>query len=213
MPIADYMRLPCVCRRPGLAFVRAGRRTHRMRGVAEDGLSGDCLLAEPVTERDHSIGPSDAPITLVEYGDYECSSCLNAMPIVEGVRRALGDRLRFVFRHFPQSNIHPHASVAAEAAEAAADQGKFWEMHEALFRHQRELGEIDFAHLALRVGVEIYRFEASRTREKHARRIRDDYEGGVRSCVTRTPTFFVNGRKYGGEDDAAAIVAACEAAL
>ena len=84
-------------------------------------------LADPVQGQDHSVGPAAAPITIVEYGDYECPDCLNAVPIIEEVRQNLGDRLRFVFRHFPQNSIHPHASVAAEAAEAAADQGKFWE--------------------------------------------------------------------------------------
>src|SRR5437764_14736987 len=97
------------------------------------------LLAEPVNEKDHALGPPTAPTTIVESGDYECPDCLNAQPIIAQVRRQLGERLRFVFRHFPQSSIHPHASVAAEAAEAAGDQGKFWEMHEALFQHQREL--------------------------------------------------------------------------
>jgi protein-disulfide isomerase len=168
-------------------------------------------LAEPVTERDHAIGSPTAPVTLVEYGDYECSSCLNAVPVVQEVREILGDRLRFVFRHFPQSSIHPHASTAAEAAEAAGDQGKFWEMHEALFRHQKELGEIDLSHLALTLGLEIYGFESSRSSEKHRRRISADYEGGLRSGVTKTPTLFINGRKYGGAVQAGAIVAACSA--
>src|SRR2546422_3831296 len=105
------------------------------------------LLADPVTDGDHSLGPSTAPITIVEYGDYECPDCLNAVPIIEQVRQALGDRLRFVFRHFPRNSIHPHASVAAEAAEAAGEQGKFWEMHKALFEHQKDLADVDFAHL------------------------------------------------------------------
>src|SRR6476660_6371323 len=130
----------------------------------------DTSLTDPVTPKDHSIGPADAQITIVECGDYECPDCLNAVPIIAEVRRALGDRLRFVFRHFPRSSIHPHASAAAEAAEAAADQGKFWEMHEALFRHQKELGEIDFSHLALTLGMEIYRFEASRSSQRHGQR-------------------------------------------
>src|SRR5438874_4667725 len=107
--------------------------------------TGHDALIEPVTPRDHAIGSPAAPITLVEYGDYECPDCLNAVPIVQQVRKSLGDRLRFVFRHFPRSSIHPHASAAAEAAEAAGDQGKFWQMHEELFRHQKELG--DLSHL------------------------------------------------------------------
>ena len=94
------------------------------------------LLAEPVTDRDHALGPADAPVTIVEYGDYECPDCLNFVPVIAEVRRRMGERLRFVFRHFPRNNIHPHASTAAEVAEAASEQGKFWEMHAALFRHR-----------------------------------------------------------------------------
>src|SRR5438309_1285506 len=148
-------------------------------------------LVDPVTDQDHQQGSPDAPVTIVEYGDYECPSCLNALPIIQEVRQRLGDRLRFVFRHFPQSSIHPHASVAAEAAEAAAEQGKFWEMHESLFRHQKELAEVDMTHLALRLGLEIYKFETSRNRERHRERVRADFEGGVRSGVHKTPTLFI----------------------
>jgi len=166
------------------------------------------MLANPVTDKDHALGPAAAPITIVEYGDYECSSCLNVVPIVREVRRQLGDRLRFVFRHFPKSSIHPRASIAAEAAEADAEQGKFWEMHEALFEHQSELATIDLTHLALRLGLDIYKFEAGREREKHHRQVEIDFEGAVRSGVNKTPTFFINGRKYAGDVDAQAIVAA-----
>jgi protein-disulfide isomerase len=169
-------------------------------------------LTEPVTERDHSLGPATAPVTIVEYGDYECPDCFNAVPVLEEVRKQLGNRVRFVFRHFPQSSIHPHASAAAQAAEAAAEQGKFWEMHAALFKHQRELAEIDLSHLALTLGLEIYRFESGRERESHRRRIAADYESGVRSGVKKTPTLFVNGVRYDGLIDVAAIVAAADAA-
>jgi protein-disulfide isomerase len=168
------------------------------------------FLSEPVSERDHILGPHDAPITIVEYGDYECPDCLNAVPIIREVRQRLGDRLRFVFRHFPQSSIHPHASAAAEAAESAAEQGKFWEMHEALFRHQKELSTVDLSHLALTLGLEIYQFETGRSRDKHRQRVRADFDGGRRSGVSKTPTLFVNGRRYDGPVDAAAIVAAVE---
>jgi protein-disulfide isomerase len=174
--------------------------------------TGQDSLIEPVTPRDHAIGPPTAPITIVEYGDYECTDCLNSVPIIQQVRAALGDRMRFVFRHFPRSSIHPHASVAAEAAEAAADQGKFWEMHQALFDHQKELGEIDFSHLALTLGMEIYKFESSRNAEKHRQRIRADYESGLRSGVKNTPTLFINGRKYDQAVEAKAIIAAALAA-
>jgi protein-disulfide isomerase len=185
-----------------------------MAGFAMDDSvvrNSDCLV-EPVTERDHSIGPSTAPITIVEYGDYECPDCLNAVPIIQEARETLGDRLRFVFRHFPRSSIHPHASMAAEAAEAAGDQGKFWEMHQALFEHQKELGELDLGHLALTLGLEIYKFEHSRTFEKHRRRISDDFQSGQRCGVHKTPTLFINRRRYDGPVDSKAIIAAARAA-
>jgi len=176
-------------------------------------LSDEHRLVEPVAERDHALGPADAAVTLVEYGDYECPDCLNAVPIVSEVRRRLGARLRFVFRQFPQNSIHPHASMAAEAAEAAAEQGKFWEMHAALFAHQKDLTEIDLSHLALTLGLEIYRFESGRSREAHRQRIQADYESGVRSGVTRTPTLFINGRRYEGKVEVEEIVEAAEAAV
>lgn len=171
---------------------------------------GDDSLAEAVGERDHMLGDVGAPITLVEYGDYECPSCLNAVPIVRAVRETLGERVRFVFRHFPLSSIHPHASMAAEAAEAAGDQHKFWVMHEALFEHQKELDSIDLGHLALTLGMEIYKFEASRAMARHRDHVKADYDSGVRSGVKGTPTFFINGRKYVGPREAGAIVAAAQ---
>ena len=171
---------------------------------------GDEQLTDPIGEPDHALGDLSAPITLVEYGDYECPTCLNAVPIVRAVREALGERVRFVFRHFPQSSIHPHASIAAEAAEAAGDQNKFWEMHAALFAHQKELDSIDLGHLALTLGLEIYKFETSRGMTRHRDHVKADYQSGVRSGVKGTPTFFINGRRYTGPREAGAIVKAAE---
>jgi protein-disulfide isomerase len=169
-------------------------------------------LAEPVTEQDHAVGPADAPVTLVEYVDYECPDCLNTLPVVQELRRRVGDRVRFVFRHFPQSSIHPHASQAAIALEAAAEQGKFWDMHEMLFKHQKEFGDLDFGHLALLLGLEIYKFESSRSREAHSDRIRADVDSGERSGVQGTPTFFINGLRYDGPLKADAMIAALDSA-
>ncbi|HWB52853.1 MAG TPA: DsbA family protein [Tepidisphaeraceae bacterium] len=173
--------------------------------------NSEYVLSDAVTERDHALGPATASITIVEYGDYECPTCLNAVPMVQEVRQVLGERLRFVFRHFPQSSIHPHASAAAEAAEAAAEQGKFWEMHAALFKHQKELGELDLSHLALTLGLEIYQFETSRSQEKHRKHIHMDFESGKRSGVAKTPTFFINSWRYNGPNEVQSIVAAAEA--
>lgn len=169
-------------------------------------------LAVPVTDRDHSLGPSDAPVTLVEYGDYECEYCGAAYPIVNEIRAQLGDRLRFVFRNFPLATIHNHAGVAAQAAEAAAAQGKFWQMHDILYEHQQELAETDLNKYALRIGLEIYRFEADMSSEVFARRVREDFRGGLKSGVNGTPTFFINDLRYGGEKELAPMLTAIEAA-
>jgi len=169
-------------------------------------------LAEPVTNADHALGSADAPVTLVEYGDYECPDCFNALPIVKGLHKHFGDRLRIVFRHFPRGSIHPGASAAAAAAEAAADQGRFWEMHDALFRRQRDLIDVDLTHLALRLNLEVYRFERDRESEAHARRVRNDLESGQRSGVRGTPAFFINGQRFKGAVDLPSMVAAIEAA-
>jgi protein-disulfide isomerase len=184
-----------------------------MSTMPEISSSQHASLADPVTEQDHVIGSPAAPITIVEYGDYECPDCLNFVPIAREIRQMLGDRLRFVFRHFPRNSIHPHASTAAEVAEAAGEQGKFWEMHETLFRHQKELGTIDYDHLALNLGLEIYQFEIARERDRYRRRVAENYESGVRSGVTGTPTLFVNGRRYTGPINAAAIIAFSQLAI
>jgi protein-disulfide isomerase len=158
-------------------------------------------LFREVTEQDHALGPASAPITLLEFGDYECPDCGNAYPVIKRLIAEMGPRLRFVFRNFPLSNVHPHASVAAQAAEAAAAQGKFWEMHDLLYEHQKELADIEMSKFALRIGLEIYRFDADLASERFSRRVTADYESGVRSGVTGTPTFFVNGARYVGEKD------------
>ena len=114
------------------------------------------MLAVPIGERDHIRGPADAPITLVEYGDYACPYCGSANPFLRGLR--LGDRLRIVFRNFPRVEIHPHAQHAAEAAEAAGAQGKFWEMHDHLFEHQQALEDADLVRYAGELGIDVERF-------------------------------------------------------
>ena len=167
-------------------------------------------LAVPVTEADHAAGPPTAALTLVEYGDYECPGCLNAEPIVTQLRERFGDRLRVVFRHFPQSGVHPRASAAAEAAEAAGDQGRFWDMHHALFRHSQTLAEVDLTHLALTLGLDVYKFQQKTSTGAFAPRVRADHDGGVRSGVDGTPTFFINGQRYVGRVDAAGLLHALE---
>jgi protein-disulfide isomerase len=155
-------------------------------------------LTIPVTEKDHAQGPADAPVTLVEYGDYECPYCGRAYPIVKQLQAEFGDKLRFVFRNFPLNTIHEHAGVAAQAAESANSQGKFWEMHDLLYEHQDDLDSADLTRYALKLGLEVYKFEAEMSGEVHAKRIRDDFRGGIRSGVNGTPTFFINGVRYNG---------------
>ena len=180
-----------------------------VRDAKNDGVDLDV----PVSVADHSLGPVDAPVTLVEYGDYECPDCFNAEPVVAELRKRLGDKLRYVFRHFPRSSIHPRASVAAAAAEAAAGQRKFWDMHEALFRHQRELADLDLVHLALKLGLEVYRFQGALESTATAARVRADYDGAVRSGVTGTPTFFINERRYRGPAEVEPMMSATKAAV
>ena len=163
-------------------------------------------LTVPVTARDHIQGKLSAPLVLVEYGDYECPDCLNAWPVVQELQKALGERLAFVFRHFPLSSVHPHASYAAQAAEAAAGEGKFWEMHDQLFANQKNLASLDLTHLALRMGMEIYRFETALGSETNLRRIREDSLSAQDSGATGTPTFFINGCRYRGAVNAPALL-------
>src|SRR5436305_12607697 len=121
--------------------------------------SGTARLTLPVSQHDHQQGPETAPVTLVEYGDYECPYCGEAYPIVKEIQRRLGDRLRFVFRNFPLTQSHPHAEHAAEAAEAAAVQGKFWQMHDSLLEHQRPRADAHLAHYAVALNLDRERFE------------------------------------------------------
>jgi protein-disulfide isomerase len=169
-------------------------------------------LILPVSERDHSQGPATAPVTLVEYGDYECPYCGAAYPIVKEIQQRLGDRLRFVFRNFPITTAHPHAELAAEAAEAAGAQGKFWEMHDALFEHQRALDDGHLERCAGAVGLDVERFDREMEDRVYAGRVREDFMSGVRSGVNGTPTFFINGRRHDGSYDLETLLAAIEAA-
>ena len=166
------------------------------------------MLAAPVTEEDHCYGPADAPLTLVEYGDYECPGCMQTYPAVERLLKDKGDRLRFVFRHFPLTSVHPHAAVAAQAAEAAGAQGKFWQMHRLLYDRHDGLKLDDLDHMALTLGLEVYRFQSDLTSRRWAAKVQRQAEGGEASGVTGTPTFFLNGRRVkGGSYEALAAAA------
>lgn len=158
-------------------------------------------LTMPVSARDHSQGPVDAPVTLVEYGDYECPYCGAAYPIIKEVQKQLGNQLRFVFRNFPLSSVHPHTEAAAEAAEAAGAQGQFWQMHDLLFEHQDQLGNAALRRYAEQLGLDVARFERELTGRDYEERVQEDFQSGVRSGVGGTPTFFINGSRYSGSWD------------
>jgi protein-disulfide isomerase len=155
-------------------------------------------LTPPVNKNDHIAGSPEAPVTLVEYGDYECPYCGMAYPIVKAAQRALGRALCLVFRNFPLAESHPRALRAAEAAEAAAAQGKFWEMHDMLYEHQAALEEADLVEYAGAIGIDRIRFVRELADQTHLKRVRDDFRSGVRSGVNGTPTFFINGVRWDG---------------
>jgi protein-disulfide isomerase len=170
-------------------------------------------LRTPVGPQDHTQGDSDATITLVEYGDYECPHCGRAYPIVKRVQQHFGKRLLFVFRNFPLTQAHPHAESAAEAAEFAATQGKFWEMHDRLFEKQDRLGTELYEKLATELGLDPDTLTSSLDAGKFTDHVRTDFMSGVRSGVNGTPTFFINGERYDGSFDYPALVGAINAVL
>ncbi len=153
-------------------------------------------LTLPVAGRDHIQGPVDAPIQLLEYGDYECPFCGAAYPVIKAVQKRLGDRLCFAFRNFPLNNSHPHAQHAAEAAEAAGAQGKFWEMHDLLFENQETLDDEDIADYAADLGLDATRLMNEIQAGTHTSRVREDFRSGARGGVNGTPTLFINGVRY-----------------
>jgi protein-disulfide isomerase len=164
-------------------------------------------LKVPVTQHDHIRGPANAPITLVEYGDYECPDCRAAHPIVNQVQLSFGGRMRFVYRHFPLTEIHPHAEIAAESAEFAGAAGMFWDMHDALFENQIRLSvatifptgeELGLPETAMRHALETGQFR---------NKVRNDFMGGIRSGVNGTPAFFINGVRHDGPYDYTSLVA------
>ena len=165
-------------------------------------------LTLPVSERDRIPGPMTAPVTLVEYGDYECPYCSQAHVVVQALTQLLGNLLCFVYRQFPLTNMHPHAQHAAEAAEAAGAQGKFWEMHACLFAHQPTLSDIHLVGYATALGLDVARFCHEMAQHRHAARVHQDFLSGVQSGVNGAPTFFINGVRYDGAFDLAALSAA-----
>lgn len=148
-----------------------------------------------VSNEDHIQGNENAPVELVEYGDYECPYCGEAFFALKELKRKMGKNLKFVFRHFPLKQRHAHAELAALAAEAAAAQGKFWEMHDKLFENQTKLAEDDLKKYAGQIGLDMAQFEKDVREKTYLSKVENDFEGGIRSGVNTTPSFYVNGEK------------------
>lgn len=168
-------------------------------------------LTPPLSGRDHVLGNLDAPIQLVEFGDFQCPYCGTAQPVVEQVRQTAGDNLVYGFRNFPLP-MHQYAEIAAEAAEAAGAQGKYWQMHNLLYQNQRALAPDDLVGYAQQLGLDVQRF--SRDLETHAYRnkIEQDVRSGEESGVPGTPTFFINGQIYQGPVESGALLEAMKSA-
>jgi protein-disulfide isomerase len=170
-------------------------------------------LKQPVTAEDHAQGPESAEATLVEYGDYECPYCGEAYPIVKQVQKQFGKSLRFVFRNFPLSQMHPHAEAAAEVAEFAGAQGKFWQMHDQLYENQGRLGEALYLSLGEELGLASTAMRQALKEGTFKARVRADFTGGVRSGVNGTPTFFINGHRHDGSFEFETLVSAIQQAV
>jgi protein-disulfide isomerase len=167
-------------------------------------------LAPPVTKEDHIQGDRKAPVTLLEYGDYECPYCGAAHRLVKMLREAMGNDLCYVYRNFPLTEVHPHAEHAAEAVESADAQGRFWEMHDAVFENQDALEDDDLASYAADIGLDANRVVAEIELEKYRPRIEKDIRSGTQSGVEGTPTFFINAVKYEGPMDPESMLTALQ---
>jgi protein-disulfide isomerase len=171
------------------------------------------MLKTPVTASDHIQGDPQASVVLVEYGDYQCPHCGHAYPIVKRVQKHLGGRLAFVFRNFPLREAHADAELAAETAEFAAAHDRFWEMHDALFKNQQDLGLPLVLELAQTLKLPADELESALSDGTYADRVQADFIGGVRSGVNGTPTFFINGQRHDGRFEFEDLVAAIESRL
>jgi protein-disulfide isomerase len=165
-------------------------------------------LSVPVGKSDHAQGPENAPVTLVEYGDYQCPYCADMNPMIKAIAKAMGSQLRFVFRHMPLLEMHPYSQHAAEAAEAAGAQGRFWEMHDAILQQQSELGSDLLHQLAIKIKLDLEQFSEDLEKRRYRPRVNRDFMGGMRSGVAGTPTFFINGKRYEGALDHASLLSA-----
>jgi protein-disulfide isomerase len=170
-------------------------------------------LAVPVSPIDHVIGAEHAPVTVLEYGDFECPNCKQAQPAVKLLLERFAARVRFVYRHFPLEDVHPCAVPAAQASECAGEQGKFWPMHDLLYEHQSHLANKQLHEYAQHLGLDMARYTAEMDDQVYLQRVREQLQGGLNSGVRATPTFFINGRIQDVSFGIRALFDAVEAAL
>jgi protein-disulfide isomerase len=170
------------------------------------------VLSLPVGERDHAQGLENAPVTLLMYGAYECPHCVEANLTVKEIQKQVGERLRFVFRHFPRPNVHPHAEAAANVAEIAGAQGLFWEMHDTLFEHFDRLDGENLVRYAENLGLDMKQFDEAISKRLYAAKVQEDLQSGYESGVKSTPTFFINGIKHSLSAELNVLVEAIERA-
>jgi len=192
-----------------IRLIPASARARQLLGTAESILD---LVDDVDPARDHIRGPIDAPVTLLEYGDYECPYCGQAEPVIRALLADFGDDLRYVWRHLPLSDVHTNAQLAAEAAEAAHMQEKFWEMHDELLAHQDELRPFELVRHARDLGLDTEGFWDELRRREYAPRVAEDVASADASGVTGTPTFFINGRRYTGAYDIDTLTGVVQAA-
>jgi protein-disulfide isomerase len=164
-------------------------------------MNSATTLLVPVQDNDHVQGPESAGLTLVEYGDYECPDCGRLFGIIRELQQTVGDRLRIVYRHYPLSGVHPHAQEAAEAAEAAGSQDRFWEMHDLLFQNQNALQRHQLLGYAERLALDMDRFSVELKKQVYRDRVREDFRRGVENGVYGTPGLFLNEVRHSGAWD------------
>jgi len=171
-------------------------------------LFDDRVQKTPITVDDWRLGQADVPVTLLEYGDFECPYCAMARPTLKGLVADYPQVIQLIFRHFPITTVHPHAFVAAESAEAAGAQGKFWQMHDMLFTHQQFLDIEDLRQYGQEIGLDLKRFDQEMNAHKYEHEVKQDFRRGIEDGVNGTPTIFINGIRYDGPRDRESILAA-----
>jgi protein-disulfide isomerase len=210
-PVLDQRAFFCHFLQPAMRPVDRGGRKQLLSATMNQQHTFELVV--PVQNTEHVSGAARAPVTIVEYGDFECPNCKQAAPAVKLLLERFAGRARFVFRHFPLEEVHPHALAAAQAAECAGGQGKFWEMHDLLFANQEHLRANHLRGYAERLQLDMARYSAEMADQVYLQRIREHEEGARRSGVRGTPTFFVNGRLQDVSFGMRALFDAVEAAL